>query len=387
MKKAGTINPVFMLDEVDKLGSDFRGDPSSALLEVLDPEQNNAFNDHYLELDYDLSKVLFVATANYLERVPAPLRDRMEVIEINGYTLGEKEQIAKRYLLPRQRKENGLTAKQFAITSPAMRDLIEGYTRESGVRQLERTIGSVARGVAKGVAMEEISKASVGKGDLKTYLGPTKFEPEMAERTEVPGVATGLAWTPVGGDILFIETSVAPGKGQFTLTGQLGDVMKESAQAVMSYIRAHADPLGIPEAALKHWDLHVHIPAGAVPKDGPSAGVSLFASIVSALSLRRVRHDVAMTGEITLRGLVLPVGGIKEKVLAARRAGIKSVYLPHKNEKDVSEIAADTLEGVQVNYVKRMEDLLVHVLETKPTQDPVSFFTPAAAPAPPVIAA
>ena len=387
MKKAGTINPVFMLDEVDKLGSDFRGDPSSALLEVLDPEQNNAFNDHYLELDYDLSKVLFVATANYLERVPAPLRDRMEVIEINGYTLGEKEQIAKRYLLPRQRKENGLTAKQFAITSPAMRDLIEGYTRESGVRQLERTIGSVARGVAKGVAMEEITKASVGKGDLKTYLGPTKFEPEMAERTEVPGVATGLAWTPVGGDILFIETSVAPGKGQFTLTGQLGDVMKESAQAVMSYIRAHADPLGIPEAALKHWDLHVHIPAGAVPKDGPSAGVSLFASIVSALSLRRVRHDVAMTGEITLRGLVLPVGGIKEKVLAARRAGIKSVYLPHKNEKDVSEIAADTLEGVQVHYVKRMEDLLVHVLETKPTQDPVSFFTPAAAPAPPVIAA
>ena len=387
MKKAGTINPVFMLDEVDKLGSDFRGDPSSALLEVLDPEQNNAFNDHYLELDYDLSKVLFVATANYLERVPAPLRDRMEVIEINGYTLGEKEQIAKRYLLPRQRKENGLTAKQFAITSPAMRDLIEGYTRESGVRQLERTIGSVARGVAKGVAMEEITKASVGKGDLKTYLGPTKFEPEMAERTEVPGVATGLAWTPVGGDILFIETSVAPGKGQFTLTGQLGDVMKESAQAVMSYIRAHADRLGIPEAALKHWDLHVHIPAGAVPKDGPSAGVSLFASIVSALSLRRVRHDVAMTGEITLRGLVLPVGGIKEKVLAARRAGIKSVYLPHKNEKDVSEIAADTLEGVQVHYVKRMEDLLVHVLETKPTQDPVSFFTPAAAPAPPVIAA
>ena len=387
MKKAGTINPVFMLDEVDKLGSDFRGDPSSALLEVLDPEQNNAFNDHYLELDYDLSKVLFVATANYLERVPAPLRDRMEVIEINGYTLGEKEQIAKRYLLPRQRKENGLTAKQFAITSPAMRDLIEGYTRESGVRQLERTIGSVARGVAKGVAMEEITKASVGKGDLKTYLGPTKFEPEMAERTEVPGVATGLAWTPVGGDILFIETSVAPGKGQFTLTGQLGDVMKESAQAVMSYIRAHADPLGIPEAALKHWDLHVHIPAGAVPKDGPSAGVSLFASIVSALSLRRVRHDVAMTGEITLRGLVLPVGGIKEKVLAARRAGIKSVYLPHKNEKDVSEIAADTLEGVQVHYVKRMEDLLVHVLETKPTQDPVAFFTPAAAPAPPVIAA
>lgn len=387
MKKAGTINPVFMLDEVDKLGSDFRGDPSSALLEVLDPEQNNAFNDHYLELDYDLSKVLFVATANYLERVPAPLRDRMEVIEINGYTLGEKEQIAKRYLLPRQRKENGLTAKQFAITASAMRDLIEGYTRESGVRQLERTIGSVARGVAKGVAMEEITKASVGKGDLKTYLGPTKFEPEMAERTEVPGVATGLAWTPVGGDILFIETSVAPGKGQFTLTGQLGDVMKESAQAVMSYIRAHANGLGIPEAALKHWDLHVHIPAGAVPKDGPSAGVSLFASIVSALSLRRVRHDVAMTGEITLRGLVLPVGGIKEKVLAARRAGIKSVYLPHKNEKDVSEIAADTLEGVQVHYVKRMEDLLAHVLETKPTQDPSSFFTPIAAPAPPVIAA
>ena len=387
MKKAGTINPVFMLDEVDKLGSDFRGDPSSALLEVLDPEQNNAFNDHYLELDYDLSKVLFVATANYLERVPAPLRDRMEVIEINGYTLGEKEQIAKRYLLPRQRKENGLTAKQFAITASAMRDLIEGYTRESGVRQLERTIGSVARGVAKGVAMEEITKASVGKGDLKTYLGPTKFEPEMAERTEVPGVATGLAWTPVGGDILFIETSVAPGKGQFTLTGQLGDVMKESAQAVMSYIRAHANGLGIPEAALKHWDLHVHIPAGAVPKDGPSAGVSLFASIVSALSLRRVRHDVAMTGEITLRGLVLPVGGIKEKVLAARRAGIKSVYLPHKNEKDVSEIAADTLEGVQVHYVKRMEDLLAHVLETKPTQDPSSYFTPTAVPAPPVIAA
>ena len=375
LKKAGTNNPVMMLDEVDKLDSGFRGDPSSALLEVLDPEQNDNFNDHYLELDYDLSKVLFVATANYVERIPAPLRDRMEMIEINGYTQNEKLQIAKQYLLPRQIEENGLTEDQVGFTDDALMRLIDGYTRESGVRQLERTIGAVCRGVVKKVATGEIESATVEPDDIEPYIGARKYFSEVAERTEVPGVATGLAWTPTGGDILFIEASLSRGSGRMILTGQLGDVMKESAQAALSYVKARADELGIPQDAFRYWDVHVHVPAGAVPKDGPSAGTSILAALVSAFTQRRVKHTVAMTGEITLRGLVLPVGGIKEKVLAAKRAGIERVVLPKKNEKDVKEIADDALEGITVTYAERVESVIDTVLEEEAVAEPEAFFT------------
>ena len=375
MKKAGTANPVFMLDEVDKLGSDFRGDPSSALLEILDPEQNNQFNDHYLELDYDLSKVLFIATANYLEQIPAPLRDRMEIIELTGYTQDEKQEIAKRYLVPRQVERNGLKEDQFELTDEALELIIDGYTRESGVRQLERTIGSVARGVAKKVAVDEVEHATVDAPDVEEYLRKRKFFADIAERTEVPGVATGLAWTPVGGDILFIEASVSRGTGRMILTGQLGDVMKESAQAALSYVKAHANDLGIPLDAFRYWDLHVHVPAGAIPKDGPSAGVAMLSALVSIYTQRPIKHTVAMTGEITLRGLVLPVGGIKEKVLAAKRAGIKTVLLPERNEKDIDEIKDAALEGLDVHYLKRMEEVMSHVLEDEAVIDPQELFT------------
>jgi ATP-dependent Lon protease len=374
IKKAGTANPVFMLDEVDKLDSGFQGDPSSALLEVLDPEQNDNFNDHYLELDYDLSKVLFIATANYVERIPAPLRDRMEMIEINGYTPNEKLQIAKQYLVPRQIERNGLTEEQMAFTDNALLFLIDGYTRESGVRQLEREIGSVCRRVAKKVATGEVESETVDKDNIEEYLGARKHFSEVAERTEVPGVATGLAYTAVGGDILFIEASVSRGTGRMSLTGQLGDVMKESAQAALSYVKAHADELGIPQDAFRHWDLHVHVPAGAIPKDGPSAGVALLSALVSIFTQRRVKHTVAMTGEITLRGLVLPIGGVKEKVLAAKRAGIETVLLPEKNEKDVKEITDDALEGLDIEYVERMESVIGHALEDEPVLDPADFF-------------
>ena len=375
IRKGGTSNPVFMLDEVDKLGSDFRGDPSSALLEVLDPEQNDNFNDHYLELDYDLSRVLFIATANYLGQIPAPLRDRMEIIEINGYTQHEKLQIGRQYLLPRQIEENGLKAEQFEISDDALSQLIDAYTRESGVRQLERTIGSVARGVAKKVAVGEAEAASIDKDDLEEYLGGRKFFRDVAERTEVPGVATGLAWTPTGGDILFVEASVSRGTGRLILTGKLGDVMKESAQAALSYVKARADELGIPQDAFRYWDTHVHVPAGAVPKDGPSAGVAMLAALISIYAQRRVKHTVAMTGEITLRGLVLPVGGIKEKVLAAKRAGIEKVLLPHKNEKDVREINDEALEGLEIAYVERMDNAIDALLESEAETDPEAFFS------------
>ncbi|RMF57031.1 MAG: AAA family ATPase, partial [Bacteroidetes bacterium] len=374
MKKAGSNNPVMMLDEIDKLGADFRGDPSSALLEVLDPEQNYAFNDHYLELDYDLSKVLFIATANYVEMIPPPLRDRMEMIEITGYTLEDKVEIAKRHLIPRQLEAHGLTPEQLRFTDEAIREIIDGYTRESGVRQLERNIGAIARGVAKRIAMGEVTSAVVDKDDVETYLKARKYFSEVAQRTEVPGVATGLAWTPVGGDILFIEASVSRGSGRMILTGQLGDVMKESAQAALSWVKAHADELGFPYDAFKHWDVHVHVPAGAVPKDGPSAGVALLSAMVSIYTQRRVRHTVAMTGEITLRGMVLPVGGIKEKVLAAKRAGIETVILPEKNRKDVAEIKPEALEGLKIVYVNRVEEVLDLVLEPEPVSDPQTFF-------------
>jgi ATP-dependent Lon protease len=374
MKRAGTSNPVIMLDEVDKLGADFRGDPSSALLEVLDPEQNHAFNDHYLEIDYDLSKVLFIATANYLEQIPPPLRDRMEIIQINGYTQEEKLAIARQYLAPRQTTENGLQKRQFTLKDDAIELIIDGYTRESGVRQLEREIGAVARGVAKRVATGERKSATVKGTDIKEYLGARKFFSEIAQRTKVPGVATGLAWTPVGGDILFIEASVSRGNGRMLLTGQLGEVMKESAQAALSFVKANAESFGIPDAAFKYWDLHVHVPAGAVPKDGPSAGVTMLSALVSIYTQRCVKSTVAMTGEITLRGLVLPVGGIKEKVLAAKRAGIKKVVLPQQNQKDIEEIDRVALRGLQVVYVSEMKEVLEAVLAARPISDPRKVF-------------
>ena len=374
VKKAGVNNPVFMLDEVDKIGADFRGDPSSALLEVLDPEQNDNFNDHYIELDYDLSKVFFIATANFPEMIPGPLRDRMESIEITGYTREEKLRIAKQYLVPRQLEQNGLTPEQMALEDDAIRTIIDGYTRESGVRKLEREIGAVARGVARQIASDEAVSTTIRAEDLEKRLGGRKHFPEVAQHTEVPGVATGLAWTPTGGDILFIEASVSRGSGKHVLTGKLGDVMKESAQAALSYVKSRADTLGIPEAAFRRWDVHIHVPAGAVPKDGPSAGAAMLSALVSIYTQRRIRHDVAMTGEITLRGLILPVGGIKEKVLAARRAGVRTVVLPEKNEKDVKEIADEALEGLRILYARRVEDVLDQVLEEEPVSDTRNMF-------------
>lgn len=375
LKKASSVNPVFMLDEIDKVGDRHRGDPSSALLEVLDPEQNNAFNDHYLELDYDLSKVLFIATANSLQTIPAALRDRMEVINISGYTQEEKLAIAQGYLIPRQVERNGLDETQFTIDDAAVYSIIDGYTRESGVRNLERTIGSVARGVAKKVATKEVKSLNIGKDDIEEYLGARKFFNEIAERTEVPGVATGLAWTPTGGEILFVEASISRGTGKLTLTGSLGDIMQESAKAALSYVRARAEELEIPQSAFKHYDVHVHVPAGAVSKDGPSAGVALLSALVSIYSQRKVNHDLAMTGEITLRGLVLPVGGIKEKVLAAKRAGIKHVLLPDKNENDIKDIKADLLEGLDISYVRRMSQVLDVTLSDTQIQDPSEIFS------------
>lgn len=374
MKKAETSNPVMMLDEIDKVGSDYRGDPTSALLEVLDPEQNDSFADNYLELDYDLSKVLFIATANSLDTIPAPLRDRMEIINISGYTLQEKTEIAKEHLMPKQIKENGLKDEQIEITQATIEKIIEEYTRESGVRSLEREIGSVCRSVAAKIAKGEDGLHKVEPEDLQEYLGKRKYFNEVAERTKVPGVATGLAWTPYGGDILFIEASVSKGTGKLHITGQLGDVMKESAMLAMSYLKAHSDELNIPEDAFKYWDLHIHVPKGAVPKDGPSAGVSIFSAVASIFTQRKVKGTLAMTGEITLRGLVLPVGGIKEKVLAAKRAGIKKVLLPQKNEKDVDEIEEDVLGDLKVQYLERMDPLLGIVLEDEPVRDPAERF-------------
>ncbi len=374
IKKAGTGNPVMMLDEIDKVGSDFRGDPTSALLEVLDPEQNNAFIDNYLELEYDLSKVMFIATANSLDTIPAPLRDRMEIINISGYTLEEKVQIAKKYLIPKQIEENGLTKKQVKLSKAAIERIIDQYTRESGVRNLERQIGSVCRNVAARIAGEEIEKMSVGVNDIEDILGKRKFFSDAAERTTVPGVSTGLAWTQYGGDILFIEASVSRGSGKLHITGQLGDIMKESAMLAISYLRARYKELGIPKDAFDHWDLHIHVPQGAVPKDGPSAGISLLSAVASIFTQRKVKGTLAMTGEITLRGLVLPVGGIKEKVLAAKRAGIEKVLLPMKNEKDVDEIEDEIMGDLEVEYLERMEPLLDIVLEDEPVTDPKSFF-------------
>src|SRR6187431_2651902 len=367
MKKASTVNPVFMMDEVDKIGHDFRGDPSAALLEVLDPEQNNAFADHYLEIPYDLSNVMFVATANIADPIPPPLRDRMEILEIPGYTRREKLAIAKQHLIPKQLEEHGLSTETLVITDEAVEELIEHYTREAGVRSLERTVASVIRGVAVKVAEGDLSQRTIkSEDDLREFLGPIKFTSEVAERTEETGVSTGLAWTSVGGEILFIEATKMFGTGKLQLTGQLGDVMKESAHAALSYLRTNAERFGISKDFLEKSDIHIHIPAGGMPKDGPSAGVTMFTALVSMLTGVRVRHDVAMTGEITLRGRVLPIGGLKEKVLAAHRAGIKRVILPERNKPDLDEIPAEIRDSLEFVFVGKMDQVLEAALENPP---------------------
>ncbi len=366
MKKVGTNNPIFMLDELDKLGHDFRGDPASALLEVLDPEQNNSFSDHYLEVPFDLSKVMFLATANIIDPVPPALKDRLEILELPGYTRDEKRSIAKQFLIPKQIEEHGLDGKVMELTEGGLCEIIDSYTREAGVRNLEREVGSVCRGVAVKVAEGSKDKFTVDAKDIPDFLGPQKYMSEVAERTAEAGVATGLAWTPVGGDILFIEATKMPGKGTLVLTGQLGDVMKESAQAALSFVRSRARWLGIEENFLEKTDIHVHIPAGAIPKDGPSAGVTMFVALASMLTGKPIRNDVAMTGEITLRGSVLPVGGIKEKVLAAHRAGIKRVILPERNQKDMVDVPDQAKNEMEFVYVKRIDELLPLVLTEMP---------------------
>jgi ATP-dependent Lon protease len=367
MKKAGSNNPVFMLDEIDKLGHDFRGDPAAALLEVLDPEQNHSFSDHYLEVPFDLSKVMFVATANIMDPIPPALRDRLEVLELPGYTREEKLSISKQFLIPKQLEEHGLSNERVVFDDAAVAEVIDSYTREAGVRNLEREVANVIRAIAVLVAEGKAQpQEKVTTERIAEFLGPAKHISEVAERTAEPGVATGLAWTPVGGDILFIEATKMNGKGQLVLTGQLGDVMKESAQAALSFIRSRAKWLGLEETFLEKTDIHVHIPAGAIPKDGPSAGVTMFVSMASLLTGKPIRNDVAMTGEITLRGLVLPVGGIKEKFLAAHRAGIKRVILPERNRKDVIDIPEQPRNEIEILYVKRMDELLPLVLTEMP---------------------
>jgi ATP-dependent Lon protease len=358
IKKAGSNNPVFMLDEIDKLGRDFRGDPSSALLEVLDPEQNSTFSDHYIELPFDLSNVLFIATANMLDTIPSPLRDRMEIVEIPSYVVEEKVEIAKGFLVPKQLAAHGLTAEQVRFEDAAVSAIIRDYTREAGVRSLERRIADVCRGIAKNIVEEKDRSVLVTADGLTPYLGRQAFFSEIIERINRPGIATGLAWTPVGGDILFIEAAKIKGKGALTLTGQLGDVMKESAQAALSYIASQAEHLGVDESFRERFDIHIHFPAGAVPKDGPSAGVTILTAVVSVLTGRVVRNDLAMTGEITLRGAVLPVGGIREKILAAHRAGVRTVILPERNQRDLEDVPAHVVKEMRFHFVKEMEDVL-----------------------------
>ncbi|MDY7011590.1 MAG: endopeptidase La [Planctomycetota bacterium] len=362
LRKSGSANPVFMLDELDKVGMDFRGDPTSALLEILDPAQNFSFQDHYLNVPFDLSKVMFIATANIMSPVPPALRDRMEVIEISGYTIPEKLHIARKYLLPRQLTENGLTDKGVEFSAAALMEIVTRYTREAGVRELERQIGAICRGLAVGAAKGGIRKKTVGEKEVAKFLGPVLYESEIAQRTSVPGVATGLAFTPYGGEIIFVEATAYPGKGQLLLTGQIGDVMKESAQAAMSLIRSRSAKFDIDAAVFPKIDVHVHVPAGAVPKDGPSAGVSIATAICSLLMNRSVRSDVAMTGEITLRGIVLPVGGIKEKVLAAARAGIKTVIIPRRNRRNLTEISAEVRKRLKFVPAGTIDEVLAAAL-------------------------
>jgi ATP-dependent Lon protease len=367
MKKAGTVNPVFMMDEIDKIGHDFRGDPSAALLEVLDPEQNNTFADHYLEIPYDLSKVMFVATANISDPIPPPLRDRMEILDLPGYTRREKLAIAKQHLLPKQLEEHGLSSQQVIITDEAVEEIIEHYTREAGVRSLERQIASVIRGVAVKVAEGDHQQRTINnEDDLREFLGAIKYTSEVAERTEETGVATGLAWTSAGGEILFIEATRMFGTGKLQLTGQLGDVMKESAHAALSYVRSNAERYALAKDFMEKSDVHIHIPAGAMPKDGPSAGITMFTALVSLLAGIRVRHDVAMTGELSLRGRVLPIGGFKEKTLAAHRAGIKRIIFPERNKADLEEVPKEIRDELDFVPVQHLEEVLEAALERKP---------------------
>jgi ATP-dependent Lon protease len=359
MKKAGSGNPVFLLDEVDKMSTDFRGDPSSALLEVLDPEQNNAFNDHYLDVDYDLSKVMFITTANTLERIPRPLQDRMEIIRIAGYTELEKLNIAKRYLIPKQREANGLQEPNITFADNAVLALVRHYTKEAGVRNLEREVAAVCRKVAVEVVKKDrTSNVRVTTKSLVPYLGPARFRFGKAEVEHKVGVATGLAWTDLGGELLATEVQVLPGKGKLTITGRLGEVMQESAQAALSYVRSRADELGLERDFYQKIDIHIHVPEGAIPKDGPSAGITMATALVSALTRVPVRHDLAMTGEVTLRGYVLPIGGLKEKVLAAHRGGIKRILIPVENQKDIQEIPAVILKSVSIELVEHMDHVL-----------------------------
>ncbi len=369
IKKAGSNNPVFMLDEVDKVGTDFRGDPASALLEVLDPEQNFSFSDHYLEIPFDLSKTMFIATANMMEPIPPALRDRMEIIEIPSYVEDEKIHIAKDFLVPKQQGEHGLNDSRIKFADDALHFLISGYTKEAGVRNLERKIADVCRGVAMEVAAGSKKSFTIDSDAVVKYLGHQKFFPEISERINMPGIATGLAWTPVGGDILFIEATRMKGKGNLILTGQLGDVMKESAQAALSFIGANAEVLGVEPDFREKYDIHIHVPAGAVPKDGPSAGVTMLTALVSLLTGRMVRNDLAMTGEITLRGAVLPIGGVKEKVIAAVRSGIKTVILPKRNELDLEEVPAHVRDQVKFKFVGEMPEVLGFALRPAKKED------------------
>ena len=376
IKKAGTSNPVFILDEIDKVSSDFRGDPASALLEVLDPEQNSTFADNYLEVDYDLSKVLFIATANSLETIHPALRDRMEVINVTGYTLEEKTEIAKRHLIPKQLEEHGLSKNEVNFSKTAITKVVDGYTRESGVRNLERQIGTVVRNIAKSVALEEEYDKKLTPDKVIDILGAEIFDKELYQGNDMAGVVTGLAWTSVGGEILFIESSLSKGKGKLTLSGQLGDVMKESAMAALSYLKSNADVLGIDYRVFDYYDLHVHVPAGAVPKDGPSAGITMLTSLASIYTQRKVKEKLAMTGEITLRGKVLPVGGIKEKILAAKRAGIKEIIMCRKNKRDIDEIDEMYIKGLTIHYVETVEQVLNLALLKDTVKRPMKFSFP-----------
>ncbi len=373
LKKAQSANPVFILDEIDKLNSDFRGDPSSALLEVLDPEQNNAFYDNYVETEFDLSKVMFIATANYLDNIQPALLDRMEIIEINGYTLQEKAQIAKKHLVPKQRKAHGLSSKQLVLDDKVLEKVIEEYTSESGVRQLDRTLASIARSVAKHVVDGEGVVGALKIDEVRKILGPRSHDKEVYQGNDVAGVVTGLAWTPVGGSILFVESTLTPGKGKLTLTGKLGDVMKESAITANTFLKAHAEYIGIDQELFDHSDLHIHFPAGAIPKDGPSAGITILTSLASLYTQRKIRPYLAMTGEITLRGKVLPVGGIKEKILAAKRAGIKEIILCEQNKRDVEEIKKEYVKDLKFHYVKNMLEVIDLALLDEKVQDAIDF--------------
>ncbi|MDG3006205.1 endopeptidase La [Paludisphaera sp. Pla2] len=368
IRKAGTNNPVFMLDEVDKLGNDFRGDPSAALLEVLDPEQNSTFRDHYLDVDFDLSKVMFIATANVLDTIPSPLLDRMEVLNLPGYSEEEKTLIAQKYIIPKQLEAHGLVAADLDITDHAVRKVIADYTREAGLRNLEREVAAVCRKVARRRAEGKKKAVTIGPGQVADLLGPSRYFRELADRTGIPGVATGLAWTPTGGEILFIEATGMPGKGGLTLTGLLGDSMRESAQAAMSYLRSHAKLLALDIPKLSKTDVHIHVPAGAVPKDGPSAGVAIASALISLFRDRPIRKELAMTGEVTLTGRVLPVGGVRDKILAARRAGIRTILLPRHNEKDLVELPADVKADLTFRLVDTLDDVLPKLFDDLPAK-------------------